>query len=414
MAKPRSATLSSLGSGGGLGPPGWPGLGTRRRLFGGIRARAVAGSRHLLMTGSVPFNDLGRLGTDLTERLEAAALRVLRSGWYLLGPETDAFEAEFAGLCGSAGCVGVGNGTDALEIALRAVGCTAGDDVVVVANAGMYATTACLAIGARPVFADVDPATLLATPSTVGAAVTDRTVAVVATHLYGAVVDVPALRAVLPAGIRVVEDGAQAHGASIDGTQVGSMGDAAAFSFYPTKNLGALGDGGAVTSSDDTVLARARALRQYGWEERYVATVPGGRNSRMDEIQVALLLELIPGLTERNEARRGIRERYAAGLSEVVAFVERPQRADVVDHLCVVRSPDRDRLVDVLASDGIQCGVHYPVPDHLQPVLSGADFGKGDLRETERACDEVLSLPCFPGLRDDEVERVIDAVERNA
>ncbi len=366
------------------------------------------------MTGSVPFNDLARVGPDLGERLVGAAERVVRSGWYLLGPETEAFEIAYAEFCGVTGCVSVGNGTDALEIALRSVGCGAGDDIVVVANAGMYATTACLAIGARPVFADIDAATMLATPATVEAVVTDRTVAVVATHLYGSVVDVPALRAVLPAGVAVVEDGAQAHGARLAGEPVGSLGDAAAFSFYPTKNLGALGDAGAVVSSDAAVVERARALRQYGWVQRYVSSVRGGRNSRMDEIQAAMLSEILPGLADANKRRRDIRVSYEQELSGLVDFPDVPGQATVVDHLCVVRSPERDRLVDALGSDGVVCAVHYRVPDHRQPILEGADFGMVDLRETVHACEEVLSLPCFPALRDDEVDRVIDAVRRNA
>ncbi len=366
------------------------------------------------VASSVPFNDLGRVDAGLTARLRAAAVRVVDSGWYLLGPETDSFEAAFASFCDSTGSVAVGNGTDALEISLRAIGCVRGDDVVVVANAGMYATTACLAIGARPVFADVDPATLLATPERVRAVVTDQTTAVVVTHLYGAVVDVPAIRAVLPDSVQIVEDAAQAHGARLGHRPVGSLGDVAAFSFYPTKNLGGLGDGGAVVTSDEDVLARARALRQYGWEERYVSTVPGGRNSRMDELQAALLSELLPGLPARNERRREIRNRYREALGRSIAFVDEPAGSRGVAHLCVARSPGRDALVAALATDGIACGVHYPVPDHRQPVLRGADCVRGDLRETERACDEVLSLPCFPELTDDEVEAVIESVRRLA
>src|SRR5262245_37820541 len=222
-----------------------------------------------MVTETVPFNDLGRQSPQMLAALEEAALRVIRSGWYLLGPETDAFEAEFAAYCGASTCVAVANGTDALELALRSVGCRAGDEVVVVGNAGMYGTTAALAIGAVPVFAEIDPATLLIDPKSAAALVTDRTGAIIATHLYGNVVDVDALRAGLATAVPIIEDCAQAHGASIGGRSVGSFGDVAAFSFYPTKNLGALGDAGAVVSSDDQVVARARSLRQYGWESRY-------------------------------------------------------------------------------------------------------------------------------------------------
>src|SRR5690606_32183943 len=207
----------------------------------------------------------------MADDLVAAAERVIRSGWFLLGPETEAFEQAFAAACGASHAVGVGNGTDALELALRGVGCGPGDEVVVTANAGMYATTACLAIGATPVFADVDDESLLVDPTSVESLVGEDTRAVVATHLYGSVVDIDALRAHLPEGVSIVEDCAQAHGAHLGGRPVGSLGDIAAFSFYPTKNLGAAGDAGAVVTHEPDVAARVRSLRQYGWESRYVS-----------------------------------------------------------------------------------------------------------------------------------------------
>jgi aminotransferase EvaB len=361
----------------------------------------------------IPFNDLKRHASLVASRVAEVSRRVIESGWYSLGPETEAFEAAFAEMCGVSACVAVGNGTDALEIGLRSLACTAGDEVIVTANAGMYAATACVAIGATPVFADVDLATLLMSVPSAAALVGPKTRAVVATHLYGNVVDVAALRKALPPSVKVLEDGAQAHGAALRGQPVGSLGDAAAFSFYPTKNLGALGDAGALVCRDPEVERRARALRQYGWESRYVAGLSGGRNSRIDELQAAILCELMPDLGARNERRRAIWERYEQALAGRTPFVDMSRAGvDAAPHLCVVRAEHRDRLGADLLRAGVSTAVHYPVPDHEQPALSGVAFRHAGLPETERACREVLSLPCFPELRDDEVARVISEVHR--
>lgn len=364
------------------------------------------------MEDQVPFNDLRRYATVVADDLEEAARRVIRSGWYLLGPETAALEDELTTFTGVRGCVTVANGTDALEIALRAVGVGAGDEVVLAANAGGYATTATLAIGAVPVFADVDPASLLIDPSAVASSVSPSTTAVVVTHLYGNVVDVGAVRRAVGSEIAVIEDVAQAHGASFDGRRAGAMGDASTYSFYPTKNLGALGDGGAVLSDDADVLERARALRQYGWTSRYHATIAGGRNSRLDEIQAGFLRVLLPDVVGRNERRGAIRARYLDALDGRVSFV--PTGAGVVPatHLCVVRVPERDAVAAALAELGVATAVHFPIPDHRQPALAGLAHRAGPLVETERACAEVLSLPCFPELRDDEIDQVIAAVDK--
>lgn len=364
-------------------------------------------------SASVPFNDLRRHWAPLAARLEDAVVRVLRSGRYLLGPETEAFEAEFASFCGVAGCAAVANGTDALEIALRAVGCAPGREVILTGNAGMYATTATLAIGADPVFAEIDRESLLLSPASAAALVTDRTAAVVATHLYGNVVDIDELRRQLPPGMPIVEDGAQAHGASINDRMVGSLGDVSAFSFYPTKNLGAVGDAGAVLSNRSDVVDRAKALRQYGWESRYTTTVPGGRNSRIDEVQAAVLREFLPCVAHWNERRSSIRARYVHELGGRLDFVDAHDEATrPATHLCVVRLPTRDRLREHLDGERIGCEVHYPIPDHRQPALASHDFRHGDMNETERACNEVLSLPCFPSMRDDEISKVVDSVRR--
>lgn len=365
------------------------------------------------MTDAVPFNDLRRHWEPLAARLEAVALRVIRSGWFLLGPETEAFESAFAEFCGTEGCAAVASGTDALEISLRALGCSPGDEVVVTANAGMYATAATLAIGAKPVFAEIDARSLLVSAASAAELVSPKTAAVVATHLYGNVVDIEMLRSRLPRGVPIVEDGAQAHGASIDGKPVGSLGDIAAFSFYPTKNLGAIGDAGAVVSNRPELIARAKSLRQYGWASRYRATAPGGMNSRIDELQAAVLREFLPCVPQWNARRAQIRSLYVHALGDRIEFVDSgDDRTNPATHLCVARVKERDRLREGLASDGIGCDVHYPVPDHLQPVFGRRRFRHGDLTETERACGEVLSLPCFPLLRDDEVSRVVESARR--
>jgi dTDP-4-amino-4,6-dideoxygalactose transaminase len=362
------------------------------------------------MTPAVPFNDLGRYATRIADRLAEATRRVIDSGWFLLGPETEQFEATFATACASAHGIGVANGTDALELALRSVGCGPGDEVLMVANAGMYAATAALAIGATPVFVDVDPATLLIQPAPAAALAGPRTRAAVATHLYGNVVDVEGLRAVLRPDVAVVEDCAQAHGATLRARPVGSLGDVAAFSFYPTKNLGALGDAGMVVTGDDRIADRARALRQYGWTSRYYSTLPGGRNSRIDEIQAAVLLAVLPDLAERNARRVAIQARYQDELGDRLAFVATTPGAEPVAHLCVARHPDRDALVAGLGAAGVAAAVHYPIADHEQPALDARPFRQGSLTVTEQACREVISLPCFPDLTDDEVSQVIAAV----
>lgn len=362
---------------------------------------------------SVPLNDLGRQYQALKSVLDEAVARVLKSGWYILGPEVEAFEHEFAQYCQTSHCVGVANGTDALELGLRAVGITAGDHVVTVANAGMYSTTAIRAIGATPVFAEIDPQTLTMDPAALPAAITSRTRAVVVTHLYGRAADLVQLKAYTQRyGLALIEDCAQAHGAALDGRRVGSWGDVGCFSFYPTKNLGALGDGGAVVTNDAQVAGRVRRLRQYGWVRKYDSHVPGGRNSRLDEVQAAVLRAKLPYLDGWNLARNGVAEAYRAALEHEP--LELPSPADVgamIYHLYVVRVAQRDRLKNALVERGIRCDVHYPIPDHLQESCADLGYAMGALPQTERAAAEVLTLPCFADLSPGEIERVIDAVK---
>jgi dTDP-3-amino-2,3,6-trideoxy-4-keto-D-glucose/dTDP-3-amino-3,4,6-trideoxy-alpha-D-glucose/dTDP-2,6-dideoxy-D-kanosamine transaminase len=360
----------------------------------------------------VPLNETAREYRALQPEVEAAVLGVLRGGHYVHGREHAAFEQDLAGFLGVPHAVGVGNGTDALEIALRAVGVSAGLEVVTAGNAGGYAAAAARAIGAGVVVADVDPGTLLLDPASAAAACTDRTAAVVVTHLYGRAADVAALRAALPAGVAVVEDCAQALGAETPDGRCGGLGDIGTFSFYPTKNLGALGDGGAISTRSAELADAVRALRQYGWSERYLAGRPGGRNSRLDEVQAAALRVKLPNLAGWNARRRQVVEAYAAAAEGTALTLPPPAPGDV-GHLAVGRHPEREELARRLGELGVATAVHYPVADHLQPGLD-ARVGPTGAAECERSCAEVISLPCFAYLTDAEVDQVCHAIRRAA
>jgi dTDP-4-amino-4,6-dideoxygalactose transaminase len=359
------------------------------------------------MQGAVPFNDLGR-ATSNDEEILAAVVRVARSGWYLLGAETAAFEHELADYLGVRHAVCVGSGTDALEIALLALGCARGQEILTSANAGAYATIAARRQGLKVRFADVDHGELLVTPQTIERSLTDRTKVVVVTHLYGKMAQVSAIRDLCHArGVRLLEDCAQAAGARAAGCLAGGIGDAGAFSFYPTKNLGALGDGGAVVTSDDDVARRARSLRQYGWGAKYTVQEDGGGNSRLDEIQAAVLRVRLGRLDDGNRRRREIVKHYAEALSSTSVELVHDDGEDYVAHLAVVRSRRRGKLAEQLGALGISTAIHYPVPDHRQAVIGDE---KVNLPVTEAAAEEVLSLPCFPELTPEEVNAVCSAL----
>lgn len=341
--------------------------------------------------------------------LAAAMKRVLDSHWYVLGTEVESFESEFAHYIGTAHCVGVANGTDALELALRAVGVQAGDAVVTVANAGFYTSTALLAIGAVPQFVDVDPLTFNMAPDALEKALDKRPKAVVVTHLYGRMAPITELcKLAHAAGVPLIEDCAQAHGAAMQGRRAGTFGYVGCFSFYPTKNLGAVGDGGAVVTQDAELNARMRQLRQYGWAGKYRVDTPGGRNSRLDELQAAVLRTKLPWLDAWNDQRRSIARRYDTAFADLPLQCPGLASSDYVAHLYVVRTPLRDALRRVLAERNIATEIHYPVPDHRQQVL--ANTGMPSLPVTEMLAQEIVTLPCFPGLPEEAVERVIRAV----
>ncbi len=356
----------------------------------------------------VPLNDLARAARQEHDALAAVLARVARSGWYVLGEELRRFEAAFAAYVGVAHAVGVGNGTDALELALRALRIGPGRDVVTVANAGMYSSTAIRRVGARPVYADVDETTMNLDAHALEAALTPSTAAVIVTHLYGRLADVEAIAALCTArGLPLIEDCAQAHGARRGGRQAGAFGTLSCFSFYPTKNLGALGDAGAVLTGDDALAARLRALRQYGWGGKYEVREPGGVNSRLDEVQAAVLAHRLAALDARNARRRAVARRYSQSLRNPAIAPPSPGGEDDVAHLYVVRCAQRDALRAHLAACGIGADVHYPIPDHLQPAYPLSPLPH--LPVTERLAREILSLPCFPELDDAEVDAVIEA-----
>ncbi|MDW8404600.1 DegT/DnrJ/EryC1/StrS family aminotransferase [Chloroflexus sp.] len=366
----------------------------------------------------VPFGDLQRSHQALQTELLAAARRVIESGWYILGAEVTAFEREFAALCGVEHCIGVASGAEALYLALVAAGIGPGDEVITVANACMYDVAAILQAGARPVFVDVDPVTQNMDPAALAAAVTPRAKAIMPVHLFGRLAEMPAIMAVAERhGLTVIEDAAQAHGAwraDAEGAprMAGQWGHLAAFSFYPSKNLGALGDGGAVVTNHAETAERLRRLRMYGWERKYYTTETGGRNSRLDELQAALLRVKLPHLAAANAARRERAGWYAAALADLPIGLP-PDEPGHVYHLYVITLPDRatrDRLRAHLLAHGIGCDIHYPVPTHLQPAYAELGYHLGSLPVTEDLAGRILSLPMYPELSYDDVMLVAETI----
>jgi aminotransferase EvaB len=358
----------------------------------------------------VPLNNTKRQYLAMADEIDAAMRATMESGWYVMGDEHNRFEAEFAAYCHCRFAVAVANGTDALEIALRVVGCQAGDEVVTVANAGGYTTTACVLVGATPVYVDVD-SSLTMSPDSAARALSTRTKAVVLTHLYGKMADVAGVQQVAAGrNIAVIEDCAQAHGAKRADCPAGSLGDLGVFSFYPTKNLGTMGDGGAIVTQRADYAERARMLRQYGWSEKYRAVLPEGRNSRLDELHAAILRKKLPYLDAWNQRRRDIAARYhAAAAGTKLQFVHQPD-ADYVAHLCVARHTDRDRLQKRLDERGIGVAVHYPIPDHRQESMRSRSWRAEELPMTERAVNEILTFPCFAEMNQSEIDYVCDAI----
>ncbi len=335
--------------------------------------------------------------------IDAAIARVLDGGRYILGPEVEAFERAFASYLGASHAVGVASGTDALVLALQALGVGAGDWVATVSHTAVATVAAIELAGAKPLLVDIEPAAMTLDPGSLARAFASspgRIAAVIPVHLYGQAADLDAiLDLARQHGARIVEDCAQAHGARLHGKRLGTFGDIAAFSFYPTKNLGALGDGGAVVTNDPALAARVRELREYGWRKRYVSAVPG-TNSRLDSLQAAVLGAKLASLDAENRARQDLALLYDSRLAgTALALPARRQDADHVFHQYVVRHAARDLVRERLAAAGVGTLVHYPVPVHLQEAYRArVAIAPGGLRESERAASTVTSLPIFPEL----------------
>lgn len=360
---------------------------------------------------TVPFLDLRAASDDLGEQLVAAAERVIRSGWFILGPEVEHFEEQFASYLGVRHCVGVASGLDALHLALRAMGVGPGDEVIVPGNTYVATWLAVSQVGATPVAIDVDPKTFALDPQRLEGAISERTKAVLPVHLYGQPADMTAVMELARRySLRVLEDAAQAHGARWQGRCVGGFGDAAAWSFYPTKNLGGLGDGGAVTTNDPELAKRIRMLRNYGSSAKYRNDIQGF-NSRLDELQAAVLSVKLDRLDEWNARRAAVAAQYEAGLRDSSLGLPRVAAgAEHVWHLFVVRSPERDRLQAHLKAQGIQTLIHYPVPPYRQGAYPAGTWRGTDLAISDKLHAEVLSLPIGPHLLPEQVAAVIESL----
>lgn len=362
---------------------------------------------------NIPFLDLGAAYRELQAEIDAAVARSLASGYYIGGPEVEAFEDEFAAYCGTAHAVGVANGLDALHLALRAMDVGPGDEVIVPSNTYIATWLAVSQCGATPVPVEPDERTFNIDPTRIEAAITPRTKVILPVHLYGQPADMDAILAIARKhGLRVLEDGAQAHGARYKGLRLGAHGDAVAWSFYPGKNLGAMGDGGAVTTNDAQLADRIRVLRNYGSRVKYVNEVQG-YNSRLDPLQAAILRVKLANLDAWNARRSVIAARYQLGLADCgLTLPHVPDWAEPAWHLYVVQHPQRDALQKALADVGVGTLIHYPIPPHLQQAYAPAGWGLGSFPLAERMADQVLSLPMGPHTNLEQANQVIAACRK--
>ena len=360
----------------------------------------------------VPFLDLAGVNGALRTEFERAYSAVLEHGRFIGGPEVGQFEAEFADYCQARECVGVGNGTDALELILAGLGIGPGDEVIVPANTFIATVEAICYVGARPRFVDVLPDTLLLDPEAADAAVNKNTAAIIGVHLFGQMVDIDrVLEVAQKHGLAFVEDAAQAHGARFSGQRAGSVGVAAGFSFYPGKNLGALGDGGAVVTQDTALAAKIRRLADHGRsaDSRFHHDLRG-RNSRLDSVQAAMLSLKLRGLDQGNAGRVRAWEQYVEQLPAAARPVSRHPKAEAVYHLAVVEVEDREKVCEALTAAGIGWGLHYPVPCHLDAAY--AELSTERLPVAERAADRILSLPMSPTLSERQIARVCEVLHK--
>jgi dTDP-4-amino-4,6-dideoxygalactose transaminase len=361
----------------------------------------------------VPFLDLKATYLELQPNIDEAVKRVLESGWYILGEEVDSFEREYASYCEAKYCVGLANGLDALHLALLALGVVEGDEVIVPSNTYIATWLAVSQCGAIPIPVEPNMLTYNMDPDRIEAAITSRTKVILPVHLYGQPVDMdPILDIARKHDLKVLEDGAQAHGARYKGKRLGAHGDVVAWSFYPGKNLGAYGDGGAITTDDPEIADRIRVLRNYGSRVKYVNEVRGF-NSRLDTLQAAILRVKLQHLDSSNELRRKIATQYLAGLADaglVLPFV--PDWAEPVWHLYVIQHTQRDQLAKQLEASGVATMIHYPIPPHLQSAYQVLGYERGDLPISERIHNQVLSLPIGPAMTTIQTEWVISAIQQ--
>lgn len=363
------------------------------------------------MMEEIPVIDLNKQYLSIRGELDGVLSRIFAKGSFILGEEVAAFEREFAEYCGVSHAVGVASGTEALQLALMACGNGKNDEVIVPAHTAVATVSAVEASGARPILVDIDPVRLTLDPALFSQAISPQTRAVIPVHLYGCPVDMdPVLQIAREKNVLVVEDCSQAHGALYRNRKAGAWGDIAAFSFYPTKNLGAFGDGGAVVTSNRGLAEKVRLLRQYGWREHYVSSVRG-MNSRLDELQAGVLRVKLKHLDKWNLRRRQLADLYFERLKKTdLILPAQPDDSNHVFHQFVVRHPRRDALMRFLRGRGIHSLIHYPVPIHLQPAYADLGYVSGSLPNTEAASREVLSLPIYPELSEEKVHKICEAV----
>ena len=358
----------------------------------------------------VPFNDVLASHDAIACDLDEATQRVLRSGWFILGKEVESFEQEFAAYCGVKHCVGVASGTEALQLALLACGIGPGDEVITVSHTAMPTALAIAATGAIPVFVDIDEESYTLRPDQLAEALSPKTRAILPVHIYGHCTEMDAIQEFAARhNLYVIEDAAQAHGSTYKGKKAGSIGNLGCFSFYPTKNLGACGDAGAVVTGDAEMAARLRQLRNYGESRRYLNEVMG-YNSRLDELQAAILRAKLPHLERWNESRRDLASRYVSCLEERFSPPRVKPGCVHSYHLFVIQSEERDSLQEHLRVHEIDALIHYPIPCHLQPALRKIRHRCCDLSVTERLTKRILSLPMFSALGTEQVEHVARCV----
>jgi len=365
------------------------------------------------MNQAIPLVDLKAQYASIRPEIDAAIQNVIDNTSFIMGPAVRTFEDAFAAYCGAAHCIGVSNGTAALELALRAYGIGPGDEVITVAHTFIATAEAISALGATPVFVDIDPDTYTLNSNLLAAAITLNTRAVLPVHIYGQPADMTSINLIAKAhGLVVIEDAAQAHGATWQGQLAGTLADAACFSFYPGKNLGAYGDAGALTTNDVTIAEKVRLWRNHGRRSKYLHDLKGF-NERIDTLQAAILGAKLPHLAAWTAARRRLAARYSELLADCeVVLPQVAAEAEPAWHLYVIRTPHRDPLLDFLKQHGVEAGIHYPVPLHLQPAYTDLNYQVGDLPVTEMVADTCLSLPLYPEMIDAQQDRVVELVRQ--